>query len=99
MLGALPCWLLAKDRLIHASNHVAGVLLAQVAIPFDHLQGLMPQHFGDLHETGTIHGQIRCSTVPQVVKVEVSDTSTLNSSVKGVANFERSLSCGIGEDQ
>jgi len=37
--------------------------------------------------------------VPQVVEAEVSDASPFHSALKGIADTERSSSCGIWEDQ
>src|SRR3989442_11663663 len=45
--------LLPKNRSVHPGYHLGGVLLAQVAVPLDHGQGLMPKDCSNLHRSNT----------------------------------------------
>ncbi len=97
MLGAVHGRLPAEDALIHPLDNTACVGLAEMGIPLDHGQGLMPQHLGDLHEAGPIHGQVRSCTVPQVVEAAILDASSLESGIPRIPHTGTLRACVEGK--
>ena len=40
--------LLSKDRLVHPLDDSTGMRLRQVGVPLGHMEGFVPQNFGNL---------------------------------------------------
>jgi len=53
-----------------SSLHVA---VGQVAVAFDHLKGLVAEHFGDLQRVRAVHGEIARRGVAQVMEPKIPD--------------------------
>ena len=54
-----------------------------MGIAFDHLEGLVAEHFGYLGGHSTVHGQVRGAGVPEIVPAEIFDPCGLQSCLPG----------------
>jgi hypothetical protein len=57
----------------HSPDHTRRVLVAQVSVPFDHCQRLVPEHIRDLGQCATRHCQIARTAMAQIVKAKILD--------------------------